>query len=127
VIGRKLVWFGGEKSQILTPKSQEGGNWGESGEVGGSEEGEKLSIGNGQLLIVNEERKSGEGEGTRMTGLPGPRETVLYDRDRLEGGNRFEGPAVVFQYDTTTVIPPGWMAAVDGWGNLIVTIQVVQP
>lgn len=46
--------------------------------------------------------------------------TRLYDRDKLRPGNRFIGPAVVFQYDTTTIIPPGWETAVDTYGNLIV-------
>jgi N-methylhydantoinase A len=43
----------------------------------------------------------------------------LYDRSRLLAGNRFEGPAVVFQYDTTTVIPQEWSAVVDEYGNLL--------
>ncbi len=46
-------------------------------------------------------------------------ESGLYDRDKLRAGNRFRGPAIVFQYDTTTVIPPAWTAEVDGYGNLI--------
>jgi N-methylhydantoinase A len=44
--------------------------------------------------------------------------TALYDRDRLRAEQRFAGPAVVVQYDTTTVIPPDWHAAVDRFGNL---------
>ena len=44
---------------------------------------------------------------------------ALYERARLRAGNMVVGPAVIFQMDTTTVIPPGWAAAVDGWGNLI--------
>ncbi|MCA9981950.1 MAG: hypothetical protein KDD89_14000, partial [Anaerolineales bacterium] len=47
-------------------------------------------------------------------------ETALYDRRKLRPGHEFSGPAVVFQYDTTLVIPPGWHGRVDGWGNLIV-------
>ncbi len=45
--------------------------------------------------------------------------TPVYGRDKLRPGNRFAGPAVVEQMDTTTLIPPGWRARVDGWGNLI--------
>lgn len=45
--------------------------------------------------------------------------TDLYERDRLGAGNAFAGPAVVYQYDTTTLVPPGWAARVDGRGNLI--------
>ena len=47
-----------------------------------------------------------------------PTPTATYDRSRLTPGNRFTGPAIVYQFDTTTVIPPGWAAQVDGWGNL---------
>jgi N-methylhydantoinase A len=46
--------------------------------------------------------------------------TGLYQRDLLRYGNVIDGPAVVLQMDSTTSIPPGWMAEVDGYGNLIV-------
>lgn len=46
--------------------------------------------------------------------------TALYDRGRLAPGNMVVGPAIVFQLDTTIVIPPDWAATVDGWGNLVV-------
>jgi N-methylhydantoinase A/oxoprolinase/acetone carboxylase beta subunit len=35
------------------------------------------------------------------------------ERDRLTPGFEFEGPAIVEQMDTTTVIPPGMSARVD--------------
>lgn len=50
-----------------------------------------------------------------------PLTTDLYLRERLRPGHAFDGPAVVFQYDTTTVIPPDWQAHVDPFGNLILT------
>ena len=31
----------------------------------------------------------------------------------------FAGPAIVEQFDATTVVPPGWHAFVDRHGNLI--------
>jgi N-methylhydantoinase A len=43
----------------------------------------------------------------------------IYDRDRLRAGHVLPGPAIVEQVDSTTVIPPGWVATVDGYGNLI--------
>jgi N-methylhydantoinase A len=46
--------------------------------------------------------------------------TGLYQRDLLRYGNIIDGPAVVLQMDSTTSIPPGWTAEVDGYGNLIV-------
>ena len=50
-----------------------------------------------------------------------PQLTSLYNRDKLRPGHWFSGPAVVFQYDTTLVISPGWEAAVDNYHNLILT------
>ena len=44
----------------------------------------------------------------------------VYDRDRLMAGHVLPGPAIVEQVDSTTLIPPGWLATVDGYGNLIV-------
>jgi N-methylhydantoinase A len=49
---------------------------------------------------------------------------ALYARERLAPGNIVVGPSVVFQLDTTTVIPPGWAATVDGWGNLVMERRV---
>ena len=43
----------------------------------------------------------------------------LYDRYRLEPGHRIEGPAVVVELDSTTVIHPGCRAEVDSHDNLI--------
>ncbi len=43
----------------------------------------------------------------------------VYDRTRLEAGNRIAGPAIVEQMDATTVVPPGMTARVDTYANLI--------
>ena len=45
----------------------------------------------------------------------------VYQRDRLDVGLSFTGPAVLDQLDCTTVICPGQVARVDEWKNLIVT------
>lgn len=45
--------------------------------------------------------------------------TSCYERSLLKPGQRLDGPALVFQMDSTTVIPPGWKVKVDGWRNLI--------
>ncbi len=47
--------------------------------------------------------------------------TTYYDRHRLPVNTPFQGPAVVFQKDTTTVVPPGWGAIVDEIGNLLLS------
>ena len=48
-------------------------------------------------------------------------EARIYERTRLEPGMRLDGPAIVEQADTTTLIEPGWHAEVDPSGNLILT------
>jgi N-methylhydantoinase A len=50
-----------------------------------------------------------------------PMLTRLYDRHKLQAGHVVAGPAVLFQYDTTIVIPPGWQTAVDNYHNLLLT------
>jgi N-methylhydantoinase A len=46
-------------------------------------------------------------------------ETAIYDRAQLDVGVTFAGPAIVEQFDATTVVPPGWRAFVDRHSNLI--------
>lgn len=46
-------------------------------------------------------------------------ETPIYDRGQLTPGFQINGPAVVEQYDSTSVIYPDWNGTVDGYGNLI--------
>src|SRR5204862_2538054 len=46
--------------------------------------------------------------------------TPFYDRERLRAGDRIEGPAIVEQYDSTTVVPPGLSAEIDRFGNIVV-------
>jgi N-methylhydantoinase A/oxoprolinase/acetone carboxylase beta subunit len=42
----------------------------------------------------------------------------------LRAGNRLEGPAIVNQYDSTTVVPPGLSAQVDRFGNIVIATGV---
>ena len=49
--------------------------------------------------------------------------TTLYARDRLAPGMTFEGPAIVEQMDTTTLVPPGIAARVDALHNLVLEVQ----
>jgi N-methylhydantoinase A len=46
-------------------------------------------------------------------------EATLYERDKLDIGATIAGPAIVEQFDATTVIPQGWSGRVDGYRNLI--------
>jgi N-methylhydantoinase A len=47
-------------------------------------------------------------------------ETTIYERNSLSAGNVFEGPAIIEQPDSTTVIPPSSQCSVDDYGNLII-------
>ena len=55
-----------------------------------------------------------------VEGKPVRRPTPFYDRELLRAGDRVEGPAVVEQYDSTTVIPPGFTAEIDRSGNIVI-------
>jgi N-methylhydantoinase A len=46
-------------------------------------------------------------------------EAMLYERDKLDVGATIAGPAIVEQFDATTVIPAGWTGRVDQYRNLI--------
>lgn len=45
-------------------------------------------------------------------------DTPIHDRGKLRAGDDVEGPAIVQQDDTTTVIEPGYRGAVDRFGNI---------
>jgi N-methylhydantoinase A len=45
--------------------------------------------------------------------------TPIYQRERLLPGNVVRGPAIIEQYDTTTLLPTGWSGSVDRLTNLI--------
>jgi len=50
-------------------------------------------------------------------------ETPILGRHELPVGGRFEGPAVIEQPDSTTIVLPRWSGVVDPNGNLILTLQ----
>lgn len=47
-------------------------------------------------------------------------DTVHYDRNKLGVGSRVEGPAIIRQYDTTTVLLPAHYAEIDTHGNILI-------
>ncbi|ANT60848.1 methylhydantoinase [Salipiger sp. CCB-MM3] len=68
---------------------------------------------------------SGAITGSRDVWYPETRaftKTTLYARDRLAPGMSFEGPAIVEQMDTTTLVPPGVRVSVDKIENLILEV-----
>jgi N-methylhydantoinase A len=48
-------------------------------------------------------------------------DTPVYQRERLDVGVTFSGPAVIDQFDCTTVVYPGQEARIDEFKNLIVS------
>jgi 5-oxoprolinase (ATP-hydrolysing) len=53
-------------------------------------------------------------------GKPERHATPFYERALLRAGDGLAGPAIVEQYDSTTVIPPGLAAEIDRHGNIVV-------
>jgi len=66
---------------------------------------------------------AGAAEGRRRSalGLGGTVvDTPVYERTAIAAGAAIAGPAIVEQDDTTIVVPAGWAAGADRFGNLIV-------
>ena len=53
-------------------------------------------------------------------GKPAKFKTKFYERTELLAGNKITGPAIITQFDSTSVVPPGYTAEVDKHGNLII-------
>ena len=86
--------------------------------IGRRQKLESLPVSSGSL----EDALIGQGEGVfRVDGVLETFTTTYYDRARLPFDETFAGPAVVFQRDTTILIPPGWTAKADRSGNLLLT------
>jgi N-methylhydantoinase A len=50
-------------------------------------------------------------------------DTPAYDRSHFLAGNRIEGPAVIDEHASTTLIEPGDFAIVDAYGNLVISVH----
>lgn len=51
------------------------------------------------------------------------RRTRFYRREELVSGMTIRGPAMVTEYTSATVLPPDCVANVDGFGNLVITLE----
>ena len=49
-------------------------------------------------------------------------ETPIYRREHLPLESTLEGPAIIEQLDSTTMVEPGNSVSVDGFGNLLITV-----
>ncbi len=50
-------------------------------------------------------------------------ETTVISRDKLKTGNVIKGPSLLIEYTSTIVIPPFAVGQVDGYGNILLTIE----
>jgi len=50
-------------------------------------------------------------------------EAAVYNRRDLLAGQQIDGPAVIEQPDTTTLVPDGFRALVDRFGNLVIEVR----
>jgi N-methylhydantoinase A len=50
-------------------------------------------------------------------------ETRLYERDTLRAGDTFAGPAIISEYSSATILPPGDVLRVDMFGNLVIEVH----
>ena len=58
-----------------------------------------------------------------FTAETGWQEADVYQRDHLQTGNRIEGPCLIEEYASTTVVMPGDQVEVDEFGNLIIEVN----
>jgi N-methylhydantoinase A len=49
--------------------------------------------------------------------------TPVYERDALQAGDVLQGPLIVEQMDTTTIVPPGFACTVDAQLNLLLDAE----
>ncbi len=53
-------------------------------------------------------------------------DTPTFARSQLLAGNRIQGPALIEEHASTTVVPPGDRLEVDAFGNLVISISGAQ-
>jgi N-methylhydantoinase A len=49
--------------------------------------------------------------------------TPVYARQALVAGDRFQGPAIITEYSSATIMPPGDTLHVDALDNLIIEVH----
>jgi N-methylhydantoinase A len=77
------------------------------------------------LAKASGQARDGGLKGRRRAWFPETRgwtECAVYDRYALAPGSRVDGPAIVEERESTSVLPPGVGASVDEYANLIVEI-----
>ena len=82
-------------------------------------------------------RRAGDARGPRRAGTAAPapvtravwfaadrpEDTRFIDREALAAGTKLEGPAVIIQFDATTLLPPGSRLTVEDSGSLLIEVS----
>jgi N-methylhydantoinase A len=82
-------------------------------------------VGNLSKPKLKEERLKGENSASASLGqriITYKGESIpfeLFIRKKLSAGNRVEGPAIILEYSSTVLVPPGFSCNVDRFGNLV--------
>ena len=75
-------------------------------------------------LKKSEKNRFPEQQGIRNVWYEDKRmKTKIYSRNKLLCRHHIDGPAVIEERESTTVLGPDWKATVDEWGNLVLEIQ----
>jgi N-methylhydantoinase A len=95
--------------------------------------GKPVEIVNVRTTMTGRVRKPAFPEAARVRGKPVAdemlpvwmkgkwRKTAIYDRSVLAHGHTIEGPAIIGEYSSTTLVPPGCRCSVDAGLNLVLT------
>jgi N-methylhydantoinase A len=51
-----------------------------------------------------------------------PQPTRFYRREQLVPGDTIPGPAMITEYTSATLLPPGSHASIDGYGNIVIAV-----
>jgi len=86
----------------------------------GAEMVSSMSIGETPSDASNKHRQSTTSKSVWLDSS-GPSRIPCYERTELQQGDRFDGPALVVQLDTTTLVMPGWRVDVDEFGDMWIT------
>ena len=70
---------------------------------------------------IGSEKKSNSAQARRKANCffdNRPHQTTVYEREKLCAGETLVGPAIIVEYSATSLVPPGWRAKVDAYGQV---------
>jgi N-methylhydantoinase A len=87
----------------------------------------RLRVPTEEFEVARQERRPGDASqalcGHRQVYFDGIwQDARIYERPLLRPGDGFAGPALIAEYTSTTVVPPGCLLEVDGFNNLLIAI-----